>query len=205
MGNLNTDAPAEAKPDVNSPAEVRKTVWRFGLGAAFATSSYQIIQGGVMVMYLNRLGFDEKLIGLVALLCQLPAVLQLWAARHVDRRGCRRFMLSAFLLGPPGIIAVALAPQIESALGWNAMAIAIVSGLMCYCLAQAMAATSWMPMLRHNVPISRSTQLIGRMNQISMAGGVMVTGTALLFLKGHNPPLIVYSEIIALGAALFAL
>jgi len=182
-------------------AEQRKAFHHLTAMNSCSMLVYFALYGSVLWLFVDRLGFSSALVGALSLAVQLPIVVQLWAARHADRYGCKRMMITFLLWGPLTLLPFLFAPELSRWLGPWATTGGIFFGLVVYSLMTSIAFAAWMPLVRRNVPKRRATELVGRMNQIGMAIAVVATFGFGFFL-GENPPLWRFKAIFLCGVAM---
>ena len=130
---------------------------------------------------------------------RLGAVMQIPAARYADKHSCKQMLVWLYRLGPVALIPLVIAPQVREWAGHGFMVAGLFAGLICYALASNSGAAAFMPLLRHNLPVGRQTELFGRICQIGLIFACTVTLVYSLLL-GKRPTLGVFQGIFLLSA-----
>jgi len=153
----------------------------------FNTLSYSIVAGPPMILYFRGLGAGDTVIGIVAALTPLLAILQIPAAHFVDRIGYRRFVVHGWAARSLLVLGMAivawLPPQIDGTsrialmlfllVGWNAWRGISVCGVLPWW-------TKLIPEPVRGLFLTRDQLAMG----LSMAGTMVLTA---LFLTGIGP------------------
>jgi len=189
------------KPALTS--DQRRAVRSFALANAANNISRQVICGQFLCLFAHGIGFSSVRIGMLSAMIHAAAIAYIWGARHADRHGCKRQIMTFFGLGPLALFPLLLAPQIKEWLGDRASVSGIFIGLAAYSLCTVIGMSAWMPLLRHNLPADRKAQLVGRINRISMSIGAATTLLCSLFLGKDTP--VERFQVLFLGSALIAM
>jgi len=179
----------------------RSALRSFTASAAAGATMVQMSQGNFVPLFLGRMGFSPLLIGLLSASVRLTAVCQIWSARYMDRRGCKKLMLRAWTIGPLLLIPVIVAPQLGA---WSAEGVAVACvffGLTAFAVSNFTGLAGWRPLLRQNLPLSRSAGLIGKIILDSMLLTVVATFAFSIFL-GREPAVWRFQVLYVVAAAL---
>ena len=164
---------------------------------------WHILQGNVLSLFADRIGFSPFAIGILFLAIQLPAALQILSARYVDTHGCKRMVLRVFSWGVFLLAPFLLAPQLGAWLGRWALVGGVFLGLTAFAVSNHWALAGWMPLVRRNLPEGRRAELAGRMNQVSFRIALLVLLICSLVVKKETAVLR-FQLIFLLGAAVAA-
>ena len=184
-------------------AEQRAAFQGFIIATAGGTIAYQLFTGNILSLFAHGMEFSPFLIGTLYLAIQVPALMQIWGARYVDRHGGKRLILACWLWSPLTVLSLILAPQVGAWLGaWAAIA-AVFLGAAAFSLFNSVAGAPWWALVGHNLPKPRIAELLGKMNRIAMFLGLGATLGFSLFL-GERPAIWRFQAMFVIGAAVSA-
>jgi MFS family permease len=146
-----------------------------------------ILRGGFLSIYVDKLGFSPLLIGTLFQIMQLPVLLAPFAARYMDRHGCKRPLITSFLICPIALIPFVLAPQLGDRFGEWAMFAGVFFGLTAFSGIERWGQAGWMPLLRRNLPEDRSTGCVGHINAYSFFTATLILLGASLLINADTP------------------
>ena len=159
-----------------------------------------VLAGGVLSLFADRIGMSPMTIGALFFVIQVPAVFQLWGARHVDTHGCKRMVVRVFAGSGALALPFLLAPQLGAWLGPWACTAGIFLGLTAFAAANNLALSGWMPLVRHNLPAGRRAELVGRVNQIAFRVAFAFLLICLLAMMQQRAAIGHFQVVFALGA-----
>ena len=143
----------------------------------FNATSWSLILGTPMLLYLKGLGASATILGLTVAMLPLFSVLQIPAANYVERVGYKNFVVrgwasrSIFILGiaAAALLPVAFSPRFRIAL--------IMLMLACFAAARGISICGYLPWLTQLVPEPLRGRYVSR---DTMCMYIAITGTMLL-------------------------
>jgi hypothetical protein len=158
------------------------------LFAVFNALSFQIAQGSPMVLYTKSLGASATILGIVAGMMPLLVIFQIPAASHINRIGCKRFVLGGWSTRVVFIFAVALVPLTGAFLdAKNQLALMLVL-LFCYNLSRGISSCAWLPWITALVPPALRGKYLLRDAAMANLGSFVTILVAAGLLSGQTQP-----------------
>jgi len=182
-----------------SDRDRRRAYLGLATAASCGTIAFHALLSNFLALFANQMRLSPAMIGLLFLSVQAPAVVQILAARHVDRHGGKSLAMTAFIWSPLTLLPLILSPQIGLRFGHTAAVAAIFAGVMAYALWNASVGAAWMPLMRANLPHGQMTEMVGSMNRAAMLSSLCAT-LAFSFFLGESPALWRFQVIFVVGA-----
>jgi len=156
----------------------------FGL---FNALSWQITLGTPIILYAKSQGASATVLGVIAALTPLLAVLQLPTAKHLPRFGYRRFILAGWGSRTLFIFAIAVVPLL-----WFTSApvkvLLVLACLFAFNLLRGITAGAWMPWISELIPENMRGRFLSRDQVFSQIGSVAALSVAATALGRHPQP-----------------
>jgi MFS family permease len=167
--------------------------------AFFNAVSFQIILGAPVILYAKSLGASSLVLGVIAALTPLLAILQLPAARFLHRFGYRRFILAGWGTRTVFTIAIALLPVAPGLSDPLRLAL-LVAALLCFNILRGFASGAWLPWLTALVPPEMRGRFISRDQAFMNTGCLIALVVSAWVMAGKVDPW-EYASVFGVGAA----
>jgi MFS family permease len=149
----------------------------------FNAISFQIMMGAPIILYAKSLGASSTVIGIVASFTPLLTVLQLPAARFLDRCSYREFVLTGWGLRTLFIFLVAGVPVLTFLDPTARMAL-LLALLFLFNMLRGISSAAWLPWIAALIPGERRGRFLS-LDQIFMVAGCLVSlGVSALVMGG---------------------
>lgn len=177
--------------DAESAAGSGNRTWPPGLRYAFGfaalnAASYQIACGNPVILYARWLEAGATVLGLIAGMVPLLNLLQIPAARHVDRIGPKRMVLRGWTVRVALVFLLAAVPLTGSFLERSTRLALLLSVLFAFNLVRGLSVCGWLPWITALVP----AKLRGRYLAVEAAwvnGGGLAAFAMVAWLLGVQP------------------
>jgi hypothetical protein len=146
---------------------------------AFNTASWSVVLGSPMLLFFQHLNATATILAVAACLAPMLNILQMPAARYIERVGYRRFVVSGWTarsIVVVGMMLITLLPERVD----SATRMVMMLGLsLVYNAMRGVSAAGFLPWFTHIVPESRRGEFLAK-DQLSGA----LAGIACLFICG---------------------
>jgi MFS family permease len=143
----------------------------------FNASSWSLILGTPMLLFLKNLGASGTVLGITVAMLPLFAALQIPAANFVERIGYKNFVVRGWASRSIFILGIAIAAFLPAAFSPHSRIILILVMLACFATARGISICGYMPWITHLVPENLRGQFISRDSTCMF---LALTGTMLL-------------------------
>ncbi len=113
--------------------------------------AFQIMMGAPIILYAKSLGASSTVLGIIAAFTPLMTVMQLPAARFLDRVSYRQFVLSGWGLRTVFIFVVAVVPLLSFLDATSKLAV-LLAALFIFNLLRGISSAGWMPWIAALIP-----------------------------------------------------
>ena len=149
----------------------------------FNAVSWQIALGAPVILYAQKLGADDALLGLLGALQPLLAPLQVPGAHLLPRLGYRRAMVLGWGARTAMLFVLASAPLWLASSSSRLAAILVC--LVLFNLFTGLASGAWMPWQMELIPHAARGRFFSQQQIFAMFGGLVALGMAALLLLGR--------------------
>jgi MFS family permease len=149
----------------------------------FNAISFQIMMGAPIILYAKSLGASSTVIGIVASFTPLLTVMQLPAARFLDRCGYREFVLGGWSLRTLFIFLVAGVPMLTFLEPASRMVL-LVALLFFFNLLRGISSAAWLPWMAALIPAERRGRFLSLDQMFMVAGCLVSLGVSALVMGG---------------------
>ncbi len=148
----------------------------------FNAISWQIALGAPVILYAQKLGAGDAMLGLLAALSPLLVIMQIPGAHLLPRFGYRRVMLSGWLARTIILFVLASSPLWLATRSGRLAAILI--GLTLFNFFRGLTGGAWMPWVTELIPHSVRGRFFSQQQIFSQIGGLIALGIVSLLLLG---------------------
>ncbi len=193
-------SPPPAHKDEPSPEPMPKDIHNVYIYEVFNTASWSVVLGSPMLLYFQHLNASATILAIAACLAPVLNILQMPAARFVERVGYRRFVLSGWTTRSFVVAGMAVITFLPDSAD-RATRIVIMLGLcFIYNALRGISVCGFLPWFTHIVPESRRGEFLAK-DQLAGA----LAAIACLFISGslmHLPdPRYAFGIVFSMSAA----
>lgn len=167
--------------------------------AAFNALSFQMVLGSPMVLYAKSLGASATVLGLITGMLPLLVILQIPAARHVDRVGQKKFVLSGWSVRQVFVVLLAAVPLTASVLEPPTRLAIVLALLFAFNVSRGISSCGWLPWITSLIPKHWRGRYLAREAAIVNVASLFAFWIAALAL-GDDPPPLRFSLLFAFSA-----
>lgn len=149
--------------------------------------AFQIMMGAPIILFAKSLGASSTVLGIVAAFTPLMTVMQLPAARFLDRVSYKQFVLSGWGLRTVFIFVVAVVPVLGFLDATSRLAV-LLAALFLFNLLRGISSAGWMPWIAALIPEQGRGRFLA-LDQLFMYVGSFVSLMAsAIVMTGHVDP-----------------
>jgi MFS family permease len=179
----------------------------FGFAATNALS-FQMILGGPMVLYAKSLGASATILGLIAGMLPLMVVLQIPAARHVDRAGYKVFVVTGWAVRTFFVALIACVPLLPEAVPAGVRLGLVLVLLFLFNAVRGVASCGWLPWIAALIPAESRGRYLTREAAVTNVASIAAFVVAALALGAGSDPsrfssLFFFSTVCAIVSVVF--
>ena len=160
-----------------SPATMPAGIWNAHLFQVFNTMSFLIVLGMPIILYFKHLNATATLLGVVVALNPLLNILQIPAAKFMERIGYRTFVLRGWAARSFFIVGMAVVALLPPGTGRTLRIALMLAMLVAFNAARGVSACGFLPWMTHLVPEPVRGRFLAR-DQIAIA--LAMFGTLIL-------------------------
>ncbi|MDZ4788654.1 MAG: MFS transporter [Blastochloris sp.] len=162
-----------------------------GMGNAYwfqmyNSMSYSIVLGLPMMLYFKSLGASGTILGVLTSLSPLLTILQIPAARFVEKVGYRTFVLRGWSIRSVFIIGMLIVPVLPASIDNNSKIVLMLLLLICYNASRGFSSCGFLPWMTQLVPESVRGRFISNDQMCSLISIVITSLAAALIMKFFN-------------------
>ncbi len=153
----------------------------------FNAIAFQVMMGAPIVLFAKSLGASSTVIGIIAAFTPLMTVMQLPAARFLDRYSYRQFVLSGWGLRTVFIFLVAIVPLLGFLDNASRLAV-LLAALFIFNLLRGISSAGWMPWIAALIPEPVRGRFLARDQLFTYAGSLLSLVASAFVMRGHVDP-----------------
>jgi MFS family permease len=165
----------------------------------FNAVAFQVMMGAPIILFAKSLGASSTVLGIIAAFTPLMTVMQLPAARFLDRYSYRQFVLSGWGLRTVFIFIVAGVPLLAFLDNTSKLAV-LLSVLFLFNLLRGISSAGWMPWIATIIPESIRGRFLARDQLFMYVGSLLSLLASSFVMSGHVDPW-EYSLVFLISAA----
>jgi MFS family permease len=196
-----------------SPAAVNATALPPGTGNAFGFAacnalSFQMILGSPMVLYAKSLGASATTLGLMAGMLPLMVVLQIPAARYVDRAGYKNFVVTGWSIRTVFVALMTCLPLLPSGISAESRLGLLLILLFFFNAVRGVSSCGWLPWIASLIPTEVRGLYLTREAAVTNIASIVAFVLAALALGAEAEPsrfslLFAFSTVCAIVSVVF--
>jgi MFS family permease len=153
----------------------------------FNAIAFQVMMGAPIVLFGKSLGASSTVIGIIAAFTPLMTVMQLPAARFLDRYSYRQFVLSGWGLRTVFIYLVAVIPLLGFLDNTSRLAL-LLAALFIFNLLRGISSAGWMPWIAAIIPEPVRGRFLARDQLFTYAGSLLSLVACAWVMRGRVDP-----------------
>jgi len=162
--------------------------------AFFNALSFQIILGSPMVLFAQAIGASSTVLGAIAGMTPLLVILQIPAARFVDRVGYKKFVVTGWSIRLFFIALVAAVPLFSKWVDPSVQLPLVLILLLLFNLARGVSSCGWLPWISSIIPASaRGRYLTLDSTMVNLASIAVFFASAAILGGAVNPEMFRFS------------
>lgn len=197
--NLNVEehpGPAGDLSDLEKSQGMRYGLYAAVLGVTFFFAT----NGNVLTLFARRLGASNTQIGAIVSLFLVFALVQVFVAGMIERRGKKPFLVGGWIASTILVIPFLFIPWVHSRWGSAAAIYTLMAVIVPLALARQVAIPGWMPLLNDVVPTHFRGRYFAKMRTAwQVAGIIFLVLTALFFGGSGSAPFWRYQVVFMVG------
>ena len=153
----------------------------------FNAIAFQVMMGAPIVLFAKSLGASSTVIGIIAAFTPLMTVMQLPAARFLDRYTYRQFVLSGWGLRTVFIFLVAVVPLLGFLDDTSKLAL-LLAALFIFNLLRGISSAGWMPWIAAIIDEPVRGRFLARDQLFTYTGSLLSLVACAFVMSGHVEP-----------------
>lgn len=153
----------------------------------FNAIAFQVMMGAPIVLFAKSLGASSTVLGIITAFTPLMTVMQLPAARFLDRYSYREFVLSGWGLRTVFIFVVAVVPIMGFLDATSKLAV-LLAALFIFNLLRGISSAGWMPWIAALIPEPVRGRFLARDQLFTYGGSLVSLVASALVMHGHVVP-----------------
>ncbi len=153
----------------------------------FNAVAFQIMMGAPIILFAKSIGASSTVLGIIAAFTPLMTVLQLPAARFLDRCSYRQFVLSGWGMRTCFIFVVAVVPLLGFLDDASKMAV-LLSTLFLFNMLRGISSAGWMPWIAAIIDEPNRGRFLARDQLFMYLGSLFALIVSALVMAGHVDP-----------------
>lgn len=152
----------------------------------FNTASWSIVLGSPMLLFYQHLNATATLLAIAACLSPVLNILQIPAARFVEKVGYRRFVLSGWTTRSVFVVGMAIVAFLPESISPMTRIIAMLCLSFCYNTSRGISVCGMLPWFTHIVPESRRGEFLAKDQLAGALASVTCLAISACLLSGHH-------------------
>jgi MFS family permease len=186
METTSAKRPSSAHEHVPSPEPMPPGIHNVYIYDVFNTTSWSVVLGSPMLLFLQRLDATATILAIAASLSPILNILQIPAARYVERIGYRRFVLAGWVSRSFMIIGMTVVAFLPDSVDRTTRIVLMLFFLLIYNVLRGISLCGLLPWFTHIVPESRRGEFLARdQSGIAFSSIVSLLIFGLLLYGGH--------------------
>ncbi|MDD5201175.1 MAG: MFS transporter [Terrimicrobiaceae bacterium] len=153
----------------------------------FNAVAFQVMMGAPIVLFAKSLGASSTVIGIIAAFTPLMTVMQLPAARFLDRYSYRQFVLNGWGLRTFFIFIVAIVPLLGFLDNTSKLAV-LLATLFIFNLLRGISSAGWMPWIAAIIPEPVRGRFLARDQLFTFTGSLLALVASAFVMNGRVVP-----------------
>jgi MFS family permease len=153
----------------------------------FNAIAFQVMMGAPIVLFAKSLGASSTVLGIIAAFTPLMTVMQLPAARFLDRYSYRQFVLSGWGLRTVFIFIVAVVPLLAFLDNTSKLAV-LLAALFIFNLLRGISSAGWMPWIAALIPEPVRGRFLARDQLFTYVGSLVSLVASAVVMHGKVVP-----------------
>lgn len=153
----------------------------------FNAIAFQVMMGAPIVLYAKSLGASSTVLGIIAAFTPLMTVMQLPAARFLDRYSYKQFVLSGWGLRTVFIFLIAAIPLAAFMDNTTKLA-ALLAALFVFNLLRGISSAGWMPWIAALIDEPVRGRFLARDQLFTYVGSLLSLIACAIVMQGHVDP-----------------